>query len=113
MVAMCSAIGPDDRCFSVGPMFHAYGLGNSLSFPFAVGASTVLEPTQAAEPGSWSPTSSGTHRPTLFFCIPTFYAALNGSDLPDDTFEPGSGWPPRRPSPSRPRPSSGSGSASG
>ena len=29
-------IGPDDRCFSVAPLFHAYGLGNALGFP-AVG----------------------------------------------------------------------------
>ena len=79
------AIGPDDRCFSVGPMFHAYGLGNSLSFPFSVGASTVLEPTRPPTPQLVADLVT-THRPTLFFCIPTFYAALNGSDLPDDTF---------------------------
>lgn len=78
-------IGPDDRCFSVGPMFHAYGLGNSLSFPFSVGASTVLEPTRPPTPALVADLVT-THRPTLFFCIPTFYAALNGSDLPDDTF---------------------------
>ena len=79
------AIGPEDRCFSVGPMFHAYGLGNSLTFPFAVGASTVLEPTRPPTPALVADRVT-THRPTLFFCIPTFYAALNGSDLADDTF---------------------------
>ncbi len=78
-------IGPEDRCFSVGPMFHAYGLGNSLTFPFAVGASTVLEPTRPPTPALVADRVT-THRPTLFFCIPTFYAALNGSDLADDTF---------------------------
>jgi benzoate-CoA ligase family protein len=78
-------IGPDDRCFSVGPMFHAYGLGNSMSFPFAVGASTVLEPTRPPTPDLVADLVT-THRPTLFFCIPTFYAALNGSGLADDTF---------------------------
>src|SRR4051812_25341773 len=35
-------IGPDDRCLSVAKLFFAYGLGNSLTFPLAVGASTVL-----------------------------------------------------------------------
>ncbi len=79
------AIGPDDRCFSVGPMFHAYGLGNSLTFPFAVGASTVLEPTRPPTPTLVADLVT-THRPSLFFCIPTFYAALNGSDLAADTF---------------------------
>ena len=75
----------DDRFFSVGPMFHAYGLGNSLTFPFSVGATTILEPTRPPSPQLVADIVT-THRPTLFFCIPTFYAALNGSDLPDDTF---------------------------
>src|SRR5690606_7160247 len=39
-------IGPDDVCWSVGPAFHAYGLGNSVSFPFSVGAGSVLVPTR-------------------------------------------------------------------
>ncbi|MCL4143586.1 UNVERIFIED_CONTAM: hypothetical protein GTU68_040169 [Idotea baltica] len=75
----------DDRFFSVGPMFHAYGLGNSLTFPFAVGAVTILEPTRPPTPQLVADIAT-THRPTFFFCIPTFYAALNASDLPDDTF---------------------------
>ncbi len=78
-------IGPDDRCYSVGPMFHAYGLGNSLSFPFGVGASTVLEPTRPPTPQLVADIVTTEH-PTLFFCIPTFYAALNASDLPAETF---------------------------
>lgn len=78
-------ITADDRCYSVGPMFHAYGLGNSLSFPFSVGASVVLDPTRPPTPAGVAHLVT-THRPTLFFCIPTFYAALLASDLPDDTF---------------------------
>jgi len=70
----------DDRFFSVGPMFHAYGLGNSLTFPFSVGATTILEPTRPPSPQLVADIVTA-HRPTLFFCIPTFYAALNGSDL--------------------------------
>ena len=79
-------IGPDDRCFSVGPLFHAYGLGNSLTFPFAVGASAVLEAHRPPRPERVAEIVTR-HRPTLFFCIPTFYAALNSSDVPDHTFE--------------------------
>jgi benzoate-CoA ligase len=79
------AIRPDDRCYSVGPMFHAYGLGNSLTFPFSVGATAIVEPTRPP-----SPTLVGgiarEFAPTLFFCIPTFYAALSASDLAADTF---------------------------
>ncbi len=79
------AVTPEDRFFSVGPMFHAYGLGNSLTFPFSVGATAILEPTRPPSPALVADIVTA-HRPTLFFCIPTFYAALNGSDLPDDTF---------------------------
>jgi benzoate-CoA ligase family protein len=74
-----------DRCYSVGPMFHAYGLGNSLTFPFAVGATAIVEPTRPPSPAL----VAGVVRdfePTLFFCIPTFYAALASSDLAPDTF---------------------------
>ncbi len=78
-------IGPDDRCYSVGPMFHAYGLGNSLTFPLAAGAVSILDPTRPP-----TPTHVGalvaTEAPTMFFCLPTFYAALIASTLPDDTF---------------------------
>ncbi len=75
----------NDRFFSVGPMFHAYGLGNSLTFPFSVCATTILEPTRPPTPQLVADIVT-IHKPTLFFCIPTFYAALNAGDLPDDTF---------------------------
>ncbi len=78
-------ITAEDRCFSVGPMFHAYGLGNSLTFPFAAGASTILESTRPPTPQLVADIVT-THQPTLFFCIPTFLAALTNSELPDDTF---------------------------
>lgn len=77
-------VTPEDRCFSVAKLFFAYGIGNSLFFPFSVGATTVLEPAR--------PTPAlvadvvGKHRPTLFFAVPTFYSAMLASDVPDDTF---------------------------
>src|SRR5207244_2953777 len=74
-----------DRCYSVGPMFHAYGLGNSLTFPFAVGASSILEPTRPPTPALVASVAAA-ERPTLFFCIPTFYAALAAADVPADAF---------------------------
>lgn len=79
-------VSADDRFFSVGPMFHAYGLGNSLTFPFSVGAVSILEPTRPPSPDLVA-TIMERDRPTLFFCIPTFYAALTNSELPDDTFD--------------------------
>jgi len=78
-------ITAQDRCYSVGPMFHAYGLGNSLTFPLAAGASAVLEPTRPATPPRVAEITA-TERPTLFFGIPTFYAALNQAPVPDNTF---------------------------
>lgn len=78
-------IGRHDICYSVGPAFHAYGLGNSVAFPFSVGATAILEPTRPPTPALVAAIMAR-HRPTLFFCIPTFYAALLASDLPDDTF---------------------------
>ena len=74
-----------DRCYSVGPMFHAYGLGNSLTFPLVAGACAIVEPARPPTPSLVRDIVSR-FQPTLFFCIPTLYAALLASDLPDDTF---------------------------
>jgi benzoate-CoA ligase len=74
-----------DRFYSVGPMFHAYGLCNSVTYPFAVGATSILEPTRPPTPQLVAEIAS-TEKPTLFFCIPTFLAALNNADIAGDTF---------------------------
>jgi benzoate-CoA ligase family protein len=74
-----------DRCYSVAPMFHAYGLGNSLSFPLAAGATAILEPTRPPTPALVSGVV-GAEKPTLFFCVPTFFGALLAADLPSDAF---------------------------
>jgi benzoate-CoA ligase family protein len=74
-----------DRHLSVAPMFHAYGFGNSLTFPLAAGAQAVLEPTRPPTPALIA-TLMERHQPTLFFAVPTFYAALLASDLPPATF---------------------------
>jgi benzoate-CoA ligase len=67
-------IRESDRCFSVAKLFFAYGLGNGLYFPFAVGATTILLS------GPPSPNSVfdivARYRPTLFFSVPTNYAQL-------------------------------------
>jgi benzoate-CoA ligase family protein len=78
------AIGPDDITFSVAKFFFAYGLGNTMTFPFSVGASTVLDRSRPSPTGTLRILQE--HRPTLFFGGPTYYAALLGAGLPDDTF---------------------------
>ena len=76
---------PEDRHLSVAPMFHAYGFGNSLTFPLSAGAQTILEPTRPPTPALVAGLMQK-HRPTLFFAVPTFYAAVLAADLPDATF---------------------------
>lgn len=64
----------DDVCFSAAKLFFAYGLGNALSFPLSVGATTVLmaeRPTPDAVFKRWV-----AQRPTVFFGAPTGYAGM-------------------------------------
>jgi benzoate-CoA ligase family protein len=77
-------ITPEDGTLSVAKMFFAYGIGNSVFFPFSVGASTVLEPRRPSPQVVAERLRQD--RPSLFFAVPTFYAALVASDLPDDAF---------------------------
>ncbi|MGH3310153.1 MAG: benzoate-CoA ligase family protein [Streptomyces sp.] len=74
----------EDRCLSVAKLFFAYGIGNSLFFPLAAGATTVLDP-QRPTPRSVAERLRE-YRPTLFFAVPTFYAALLHSDVPREAF---------------------------
>ncbi len=64
----------EDRYFTVSPLFHAYGLGNGVFFPFHVGGSTVLKPERATPDLVYGLIT--TERPTILFTAPTFYAAL-------------------------------------
>lgn len=67
-----------DVLFSAAKLFFAYGLGNGLSFPLSVGATTIL---MAERP---TPTAVSKrlreHQPTIFCGVPTLYAALLASD---------------------------------
>jgi benzoate-CoA ligase family protein len=67
-------IREDDVCFSVPKIFFAYGFGNSLSFPIAVGATTALLPDRPTPERVFETIAA--HRPTLFFALPTVYTAL-------------------------------------
>ena len=74
-------IREDDVVFSAAKLFFAYGLGNGLSFPMSVGATTILmaeRPTPAALFARLTQ-----HQPTIFYGVPTLYAAMLASpDLP-------------------------------
>lgn len=65
---------PNDILFSVPKIFFAYGLGNSVTFPFAAGASSLLH-SGRVEPAAIFDLIKR-HRPTVFFGVPTVYTAL-------------------------------------
>ena len=77
-------IGPNDRCLSVAKLFFAYGLGNSLTFPLSVGATSILNPRRPTPPDVLRLVTE--ERPTLFFAAPGFVAALLDSNPTDDAF---------------------------
>ena len=64
----------DDRFFSVAKLFFAYGLGNGLYYPLALGATSILLPGPPTPKSVFSIISR--YRPTLFFSVPSNYAAL-------------------------------------
>jgi benzoate-CoA ligase family protein len=72
-------IEQSDITFSTTKLYHAYGMGNNLSFPYSTGATSVLlsgrpSPERILE-------TAQLHRPTLFFSVPTLYNAM--LNLPD------------------------------
>lgn len=77
-------VGPGDRLLSIAKLFFAYGLGNSLTFPLSVGATSVLDPrpptpTRLAE-------LARAEQATLLFASPGFVAGLLDADLAPETF---------------------------
>ncbi|HSK99724.1 MAG TPA: benzoate-CoA ligase family protein [Rubrobacteraceae bacterium] len=72
-------VSDEDVCFSASKLFHAYGLGNGVSFPYWAGASSVLMPGRPTPQAVLETIER--FRPTLFFSVPTLYnAILNYSD---------------------------------
>ncbi|MGZ4832480.1 MAG: benzoate-CoA ligase family protein [Terriglobales bacterium] len=67
-------ISERDRFFSVAKLFFAYGLGNGLYFPLSAGGTSILLPGPP-NPGSVFDVIER-HQPTLFFSVPSNYAAL-------------------------------------
>src|SRR5437879_6804244 len=67
-------LGPDDLTFSVSKLFFAYGLGNGMYFPLSAGARMMLNPERTSVPHVIDLVAR--HRPTIFFAVPTFYAAV-------------------------------------
>ena len=71
-----------DVCFSAAKLFFAYGLGNALTFPLAVGATALLmaeRPTPEAVFKRWLGGVGGA-KPTVFYGAPTGYAGILASN---------------------------------
>ncbi|MET0325109.1 MAG: benzoate-CoA ligase family protein, partial [Ilumatobacteraceae bacterium] len=77
-------IDADDRFLSVAKLFFAYGLGNSLTFPLAVGGCSILNPRRPTPPEVAALVRE--EQPTLFFASPGFVAGLLDTDTPDTAF---------------------------
>jgi benzoate-CoA ligase family protein len=75
-------IRPGDRCLSAAKAFFAYGLGNSVLFPLAVGAAAILEPSPS-KPDTLVERAQK-YGATLFFAGPTFFANMLRADLSAD-----------------------------
>ncbi|MGY4483545.1 benzoate-CoA ligase family protein [Bradyrhizobium sp. LM3.2] len=76
-------LAPGDICFSVPKIFFAYGFGNSITFPFTAGATTLLLPGQPKPAAIFSAIEQ--YGPTVFFGLPTLYTSLTKADGADKT----------------------------
>jgi benzoate-CoA ligase len=63
-----------DKVYSAAKLFFAYGLGNAGYFPMSVGAESVLYPHRTTPDAVFELITR--HRPTIFFGVPTLYAAM-------------------------------------
>jgi len=70
-----------DLVFSAAKLFFAYGLGNGMTFPLSVGATTVLMAERPTPQAVFKRLRE--HQPTIFYGVPTLYAALLANpDMP-------------------------------
>src|SRR2546425_1592012 len=81
MVICCETYGkhvlamrPTDKVFSAAKLFFAYGLGNTGYFPMGVGAQSILYPHRPTPEAVFEIITR--YRPTIFFGVPTLYAAM-------------------------------------
>jgi benzoate-CoA ligase family protein len=71
-------ITADDIVFSRA-LYHAYGLGNCLTFPFSVGAAAVLSPERPTPQAILQTVQQ--YQPTILGLVPTLYNAILNDPL--------------------------------
>jgi len=75
-------IRENDICLSAAKLFFAYGLGNAMTFPMSVGATTILNAERPTPEQMFSLLNK--YNPTIFYGIPTLFASmLNDSAMKD------------------------------
>ena len=67
-------ITENDVVHSAAKLFFAYGLGNAMTFPLSVGATSVLWPQRPTPDGVLAIMRH--HRPSIFYGVPSLYTAL-------------------------------------
>jgi 4-hydroxybenzoate-CoA ligase len=67
-------IREDDVVYSAAKIFFAYGLGNAMSFPMSVGATTILLPDRPSPDAILALIAR--EQPTIFYGVPTLFAAM-------------------------------------
>jgi 4-hydroxybenzoate-CoA ligase len=76
-------IREDDVGLSAAKLFFAYGLGNALTFPMSVGATTVLNSERPTPATMFALMRK--YDPSIFFGVPTLFAAmLNDESLKNE-----------------------------
>ena len=67
-------IREDDVCLSAAKLFFAYGLGNAMTFPMSVGATTVLNSERPTPATMFALMNK--YNPSIFFGVPTLFSAM-------------------------------------
>jgi 4-hydroxybenzoate-CoA ligase len=67
-------IREDDVCLSAAKLFFAYGLGNAMTFPLSVGATTILNSERPTPATMFALMNK--YNPTIFYGVPTLFAAM-------------------------------------
>ena len=67
-------IRENDVCLSAAKLFFAYGLGNALTFPMSVGATTILNPERPTPAAMFALMNK--YDPSIFYGVPTLFAAM-------------------------------------
>jgi len=75
-------IRENDVGLSAAKLFFAYGLGNALTFPMSVGASTVLNSERPTPAAMFALMNK--YNPSIFFGVPTLFAAMLNDDALKD-----------------------------